>query len=278
MKADVVSACLIVLCVAAPAAAQPLGRIAAEEAARRKAITAPARVITEGDLQQGPSPIADLPETAAAEAEAPKFVSRTPARFRAGSPPQIPIQAVSGADVAVEATVGPNGRVSAVTSLRHASPFTEAMTAAVRTWQFEAAVDTSAEPAGDDQTRIVKTPVESRVLVLGLFRPPALFPGTLGTPPADRGRASETVPYPTGRVELPQFPPNALMDGVVVVELAVGPDGTIGRARVIQSSPAFDQPALDAARAIAFRPARVHGRPSPSLVYVVAAFRQPILS
>ncbi len=121
-----------------------------------------------------------------------------------------------------------------------------------------------------------KTPVASKVLVVGLFRPPALFPGTLGTPPVDAGRPSETVPYPTGPPQLPAFPPNALMDGVVVVELAVGPNGAIGRARAVRSAAGFDQPALQAAQAIGFRPARVHGRPSPALVYVVAGFRQPV--
>lgn len=270
------SAGLLVVFATLPVAAQPLGRIAAEEAARRKTVTAPARVISDADLRQGPTVIDETPIPPIEDPGVAPFVSRTPARYRAGVIPQIPIQAVSGADVAVEATVGRDGRVRGVAPLRHAAPFTEAVTTAVRTWQFEAAVDTSAEPGADGESRVVRTPVESKVLVIGLFRPPALFPGTLGTPPQDVGRASETVPYPSAPPELPRFPPNALMDGVVVIELAVGPDGGIGRARVVQSSPAFDAAALQAAQAMGFRPARVHGRPSPSLVYVVAAFRQPI--
>jgi outer membrane biosynthesis protein TonB len=60
------------------------------------------------------------------------------------------------------------------------------------------------------------------------------------------------------------------------VELAVGPDGAASRPRIVRSSAAFDQPTLDAVAGLRFRPARVHGRPSPSFVYVVAAFRQPI--
>ncbi|MGD9902887.1 MAG: energy transducer TonB [Vicinamibacterales bacterium] len=272
----VVSASLVVACAAAPAAAQSLGHVAAEEAARRKAIVAPARVITDADLQQGPSQTLDVDLPAVEDPAVSPFVTRTPARFRAGRLPEIPIQAVAGGDVAVEATVAIDGRVSAVTALRHSSPFTEAVTAALGTWRFEAATDTSAETGGEGEPRVVRTPVESRVLVLGLFRPPALFPGTLGTPPADVARASATVPYPTAPPRLPQFPPNALFDGVVLVELAVLPDGSVGRSRVLQSAPGFDQPALEAARAIGFRPARVHGRPSPALVYVVAAFRQPI--
>jgi hypothetical protein len=275
----VATACLLVsLPVAAVSAGQSLGQVAAAEAARRQTITAPARVITNSDLPAGPpSPFVDLPASPAA-ADPARVVSRTPARFRGGMAPQIPIQAVSGADIAIEAAVGADGRVTDITTIRDAAPFTQSLAAAVRGWQFAPAVDAAAAPSGQDEadTKVIETRVSSKVLVLALFRPPALFPGTLGTPPVDIGRASDTVPYPTVAPTMPAFPPNALMDGVVVVELAVGPDGGAARPRVVRSSAAFDQPTLDAVAGLRFRPARVHGRPSPSFVYVVAAFRQPI--
>ncbi len=273
----VATACLLVsLPAAAVSAGQSLGQVAAEESARRRAVTAPVRVITNTDLPAGPpSPFVDVPASPAV-ADPARFVSRTPARYRAGMAPQIPIQAVSGADIAIEATVGTDGRVTEITALRAAAPFTESLAAAVRGWQFAPAVDAAATPAGQGEGDVVETRVSSKVLVLALFRPPALFPGTLGTPPVDVGRASDTVPYPTAAPTMPAFPPNALMDGVVVVELAVGPDGAASRPRVVRSSAAFDQPTLDAVAGLRFRPARVHGRPSPSFVYVVAAFRQPI--
>lgn len=273
----VATACLLVsLPAVAVSAGQSLGQVAAEESARRKAVTAPARVITNSDLPLGPpSPFLDLPASPAA-ADPARFVSRTPARFRGGMAPQIPIQAVSGADIAVEATVGADGRVTDITTIRDAAPFTQSVAAAVRGWQFAPAVDAAAAPAGQGDAEVVETRVSSKVLVLALFRPPALFPGTLGTPPVDVGRASDTVPYPAVAPTMPAFPPNALMDGVVVVELAVGPDGAVSRPRVVRSSAAFDQPTLDAVAGLRFRPARVHGRPSPAFVYVVAAFRQPI--
>jgi hypothetical protein len=44
----------------------------------------------------------------------------------------------------------------------------------------------------------------------------------------------------------------------------------------VQSAPPFDQPALDAVRTLRFRPPTVHGRAAPSVVYVAAAFRQPV--
>lgn len=277
MRITVATACLLVsLPAAAVSAGQSLGQVAAEESARRKSITSPARVITDADVGTVPPiPFAE-PSAATVDDDPPRFVSRTPARFRAGVAPQIPIQAVSGADVAVEATIAADGRVTDITLLRHAAPFTQSLVDAVRGWQFAPAVDAAAASAGQGEAEVVETRVSSKVLVLGLFRPPALFPGTLGTPPSDVGRASDTVPYPAVAPTMPAFPPNALMDGVVVVELAVGPDGAASRPRVVRSSSAFDQPTLDAVAGLRFRPARVHGRTAPSFVYVVAAFRQPI--
>lgn len=273
----VATACLLVsLPAAAVSAGQSLGQVAAEESARRRAITAPARVITDADIVPAPAvPDAGLPATSPPD-DLPRVVSRTPARFRAGPAPQIPIQAVSGADVAVEATVGSDGRVGDITMLRHAAPFSESLAAAVRGWQFAPAVDAAAAPDGQGEDNVVETRVASKVLVLGLFRPPALFQGTLGTAPSDVGRASDAVPYPTTALPMPEFPPNALMDGVVVVELAIGLNGEVRGMRVVRSSAVFDQPTLDAVAGLRFRAARVHGRPSPSFVYVVAAFRQPI--
>jgi TonB family protein len=270
---------IVVLGVGAgPVAAQSLGTVAAEEAARRKSVAAPARVITDSDLKQGPtSPLIEPQAATAADEPGPiSLVVRTPARYRSGAAPQIPVMAVAGADVAVEATVGRDGRVSAVTRLRHSSPFTEAVASAINTWRFEPATDSQASSVGEGDAQVTKTPVESRVLVIGLFRPPALFAGTLGTPPADVGRASDQIPYPAVPPALPAMPPQALADGVVVVELAIAPNGAINRATVIQSASGFDQAALEAAQAILFRGARVRGQPSPALAYVVAAFRQPI--
>jgi TonB family protein len=277
MRISVATACLLVSLPARPATAgQSLGQVAADEAARRQTVTAPARVITNTDLRAGPpSPFVEPPASGAAD-DAPRFVSRTPARFRGGSLPQIPIQAVSGAEIAVEAAVSADGRVTDIAIVRDAAPFTEFLASAVRGWQFAPAVDAVAAPSGQGEASVAETRVASKVLVIGLFRPPALFPGTLGTPSADVGRPSENVPYPTTPLTLPVFPPNALMDDVVILELAIGPEGNVARTRVVRSAAIFDQPALDAVAGMRFRPARVHGRPASSFAYVVAAFRQPV--
>jgi TonB family protein len=276
MTGTVAAWSVLVALTAAPAAAQSLGQVAAAEAARRKAITAPARVVTDehlGPIRPGPA-IVPAPVVAADDPGTPA-PSRTPARFRGGAPPQIPVQAVGGADVAIEASISADGRVTGIARVRHAAPFTEALAAAVQGWQFAPAVDT-ATPRDRADGPPVRTPIASTVLVLGLFRPPALFNGTLGTPPAEVGRASEAVPYPVAPPPLPAFPANALMDGVVVVELSIDPSGAVAGTRLVHSSAAFDQAALDTVSYLRFRPAQLRGRPSPSFVYVVAAFRQPV--
>jgi TonB family protein len=272
-----VAAWSVLVSLAAPVAAQSLGQVAAAEAARRKAITLPARVITDEDLRvTRPSPWVDPAPIAPLDDPGAPPPSRTPARFRTGAPPQIPVRAVGGGDVAIEASVGADGRVTGIAQLRHASPFTEALAAAVQGWQFAPAIDVAPPARERTDAPPVRTPTASTVLVLGLFRPPALFAGTLGTPPVDVGRASEAVPYPTSPPPLPAFPPNAFVDGVVVVELSIDARGAVAGTRLVHSSAAFDQTALDTVSYLRFRPAQLRGRTSPSFVYVVAAFRAPV--
>ena len=256
-------------------AGQSLGTLAAAEAARRRAVEAPAPVMTTADLPLGPP--APPPEPAAADPGDGRRLAlfRSAARLRSGAVPQIPVQAVSSGEVALEVSVSTTGTVTGIDVLRDTPPFTEELSAAVTSWRFEPAVDV-ATPSAGDTTPPARRNVASRVLVIGLFRPPALFAMTLGTPPETVGAPSDAVPAPRDFPPLPKFPPNALFDGVVMAELRVGPDGALAQTRVVQSAPPFDQPTLDAVSALAFRPARAHGRGTTAYVYVVAAYRQPV--
>ena len=67
-----------------------------------------------------------------------------------------------------------------------------------------------------------------------------------------------------------------MFDGVVMAELRVGADGALAQTSIVQSSPAFDGPTLDAVSTLSFFPARAHGKSIPAFVYVVAGFRQPV--
>lgn len=285
---SLVTLCLLISMTSA--GAQSLGDIAAREADRRKGISDPARVITNGDLKPepaaptdgaSPAPRAnssvDQPSSTAPESAQPRQLF-TPAKFRGGASPSIPALAVGGGEVVLELDLNEQGRVRGVTTIRDTPPFTSALSTAVRTWIFQPALDVVAPRPGDPVDERTRRAIDSKVLVIGVFRPPALFSTTLGEIPKSVEPASSAVPSPTTPLTMPAYPPNALFDGIVLAELRVSDDGKIERASIVHSTAPFDQPTLEAVRALSFRPARIHGKAAPAHVYVVAGFRQPVLS
>jgi len=185
-----------------------------------------------------------------------------PASYRSGDLPVQPPQVPGGGQVLLELTVGNDGKVIKGHTLRSTPPFTELLVDAVRLWKFQPAEDRGHE-------------VESAVLVAGLFRPPTLMSPAAGEPPKDVTPPSNLIPMPYTMVT-PDYPPGALADGVVLVEVIVERDGTVDAARVLRSSAAFDRAATDAVLQWKFRPARRDGKPVPSFAYVVFGFRQPV--
>ena len=198
-----------------------------------------------------------------------------PALYRDGALPQIPIQAIGGGEAFLELTVNSSGVVSAVRPLRATPPFTDAMSDTVRGWQFRPAEEELEPEPGKPVDQTPRRPVESKVLVVGIFRPPTLNTPTFGEPPKDVASPSNETPFPLVTV-MPLYPPLARENGIVLVEVRVDAGGGVADAKVIRSAPPFDEPARDAARRWTFRPARVHGTSVPRLAYIVFAFRQPI--
>jgi TonB family protein len=196
------------------------------------------------------------------------------AQFRGGVLPLTPVQAVAGGEVFVEATVNNNGAVGDVTTLRTSEPFGQYVLNAVRGWQFQPAEETVFTRPGDPRS-IVTRAVESHVLVACIFRPPTLNTPTLGGPPKDVQRGTEDVAVPFSTVT-PLYPPLALGDATVFVQVTVDITGSVVGATTLRSVPGFDESALTAARRWIFRPARIHGRLEETLAYLVFAFRQPV--
>jgi TonB family protein len=158
--------------------------------------------------------------------------------------------------------LSPVGQVRSVEVLRDVPPFTEALETAVRDWRFGPAAP------GDG-------PPNRQVLVTGVFRPPALYDLTPPEPLVPMRTVPATVPLPVGW-ERPLYPPRALGDGVVVLELNVGADGRVEEVSILYSSPPFDAPARDCARRWWFRPAVWEGKAIPSVTYLVFGFQQPV--
>ena len=196
-----------------------------------------------------------------------------PAQYAGGSLPLVPVQAVAGGQVLLELAVTKTGAVADVKTLRTTPPFTAQFVAAARSWRFRPAerLTDSADPSKPPAW----LPVESTVLVGGVIRPPSLNTPTLGDSPRDVGSEADDTPFPLS-VVAPLFPPRALGDGSVLVQVMVDTGGRVSDARILQPSPAFNEVALMSARSWVFRPARVRGESVATYAYLVFAFRQPV--
>jgi TonB family protein len=185
----------------------------------------------------------------------------TPAQYRSGPLPPIPTHAAGAGEVLLQVSVSPAGTVRDVIVLRSTAPFTALMTTAVQAWQFR--------PARQD------VPVESSVLVAGVFRPPTINTPSLGGQPSDLESPGRNIPFPT-RIVTPPYPPRAIDNAAVLVEVQVGPSGNVTDAKALSKTSGFDDAAVDAARRWVFRPAEMDAGPIQAVAYVVFGFRQPI--
>lgn len=186
----------------------------------------------------------------------------TPARLAGGSLPPAPPTAVGWGWVAFAVEVDTGGRPHRIERLAGTPPFADLVEQALARWSFEPARD------GDDA-------VDGHVLVVAAYRPPVLVNDATATPPSFA--APPGTPAPVALTP-PVYPPQAVGDGVVIVELLVGAGGAVEDRRIVQSGGGFDQAALDAAKAWRFRPARRAGSPVPSYVYLAFGFRQPVVA
>jgi TonB family protein len=188
-----------------------------------------------------------------------------PARLRtAALPDHQPPHAVGAAVVTLEATVDEAGAVREVVERHGSGAFAELLKAAVAGWRFEPVEGGGPETAW-------------RVLVCGIFRAPVLG-ASLPQPlvPPDPAGPCGALPFPTRMLE-PPYPANALGDGMVLVEVQVGDDGTVAGARAVLPHEPFTEAALLAARQWRFGPACYDGRAVPSTAYLVFGFRGPIV-
>jgi len=199
----------------------------------------------------------------------------SPARYRNGPIPTLPVLsvAVGGGQVFLEVAVSSSGEVAAVRPLRTTASFTELTVDAVQAWRFVPAEEQIEPKAGESGVKA--HPVDSKVLVAGMFRPPTLHAPTLGEAVRDVATASDETPVPVATT-MPPFPPRARNPGVVLIEARVSAVGAVVDVRVLRSAPPFDGAARDAARQWKFRPARVGGKPTTALVYMLFGFPVPI--
>ena len=73
----------------------------------------------------------------------------------------------------------------------------------------------------------------------------------------------------------PVYPPiaqSARVQGIVIIEATIGPDGAVKDAKVLRSIPLLDQAALDAVRQWVFTPTLLNGVPVPVIMTVTVQF------
>jgi TonB family protein len=187
-----------------------------------------------------------------------------PARFSDGSIPQrVSPLAAGGGDVMLSVAVSASGAVGAVDVLRSTPPYTDAVVHAVRTWRFSPALDSK------------RKPMDTHVLVGAVVGVPAVEAPARGTQPRDVSTADTRVPFPAQTFSAP-YPVNARGEGTVLVEARVDASGHVVGVTAVRSFPPFDTIALDAARAMTFRPAQDAAAPPSTLAYLLFVFRQPV--
>jgi len=185
----------------------------------------------------------------------------TPARFLSGKTPDQPPLAAAGGSTTLELDVAASGIVTDATVLDEAEPFSSALEEATTLWRFR--------PAETDASAVA-----TKVLVVGVFRPPVLMGA--GVPePTSVHEPSDEIPYPVATAT-PEYPPNALYEGVAVVEVAIDETGTVLESKMLSPEQGFDDAALDAASQFRFRPAHHDGRPVTSFALLFFGFRQPL--
>lgn len=102
-------------------------------------------------------------------------------------------------------------------------------------------------------------------------------------PPPTPAPASHTPRHPGGDIKpptkikdvrplYPTIAQTARVQGVVIVEATIGPDGVVQTAKVLRSIPLLDQAALDAVRQWLYTPTLLNGVPVPVIMTVTVNF------
>jgi TonB family protein len=120
------------------------------------------------------------------------------------------------------------------------------------------------------------TPVAGRVLLVAVFRPPSLYAGPApGAVPQRRGTPSADLPRPDS-LAMPAYPPTAVGDGLVLVEIEMNGRGAHRAHRVLTPPSGFDRAALDAVNGWGFSPPAGPATADLRFVYAILGFRAPV--
>jgi TonB family protein len=172
-------------------------------------------------------------------------------------------RAFGGGEVVLELTIDSEGSVAEVKRVRMTPPYLDFVVKSVTPWRF-----TPATAVLDGRVTTVAAPV----LVVAVFRPPLVYAGPAPGPRTQvLGSLSRRVPS-VESVALPAYPPMAIGDGVVVVEIEMR-RGEPLNFRIVGPASGFDAAALDAVRSWRFGPPQDSDVPDTIFAYAMLGFR-----
>jgi TonB family protein len=260
-------------------------------------------VIAQGRAGVPPPPlaaVAGLSQAGPIERQAKPITPENPIPRRTFSvPPQnLPVEASGVVLVSVRVVVDRQGRVAEARNAgvgarggRGATPepitppseaFAKAAIDAVKQWQYDPPAD---GPIAFDVTFAFVPGAEPRMVTHGApavfgasassIPPPPPPPPPPGWPAnAVRVGGNMKVPVKTKHVApvYPAIAQSARVQGVVIVDVLLGPDGKVQDASILRSIPLLDQSALDAVKQWEFTPTLLNGSPVPVIMTATVQF------
>lgn len=177
-----------------------------------------------------------------------------------------PAQAFSGGEILLDAKVDTRGKVTDVRVVQGQAPFLEEALGALQTWTFL--------PAREDGRD-----VNARVGIVFQFVQPYMPKLTArvheyketGTESKDRGA------LPLYTLE-PEYPPNSVGEGSVVLNEILDKEGRATSIHVVRDLPSLTSPTISAVRQWRYAPGRHEGEAVGSGVIVVVTFRRPAVA
>jgi TonB family protein len=205
--------------------------------------------------------VATLAAAGVASAQVPTAPRLRDGRVAGDIPP-----AYGGGEVVLELTIDSQGAVAEVVRVRMTPPYLDFVVKSVSQWRF-----TPATAVIDGRVTAIAAPA----LVVAVFRPPLVYAGPAPGPPAQTlGALSRRVPS-IASLSLPPYPPTAVGDGVVVVEIEMR-HGEPQNYRIVGPASGFDSAALQAVRTWRFAPPRDSDLPDTLFAYALLGFRAPL--
>lgn len=187
--------------------------------------------------------------------------SYEPPKLQGGMIKSQRIMTTTAGMVLLDLTVSERGLVTNTRVIKDVPPYGDLTKASISSWRFEPG-------------RLNRVATDSRILVVGLYRPPSVLFPVPATPTAPPPDSDDEIPFPI-EIVVPPYPPNRIGSANVLVEVDVDERGSVTSAVTLTQETGFDDAAESTARGWKFRPAMEGRNPVRSRVYMIVSFRQP---